>query len=291
MTEPLFRGTCTALVTPFQKGKVNYEMLKQLLLRQILAGIEAVVLFGTTGESATLSDDEKIEIIRQAKDCTCGKCLILAGTGSNCTAHAVALGKAAEEAGADALLVVSPYYNKATPEGLIDHYTAIAQSVHIPVIVYNVPSRTGLDVPVEVYEALSHVANIAGVKEASTDVKKIGQILLRCPETFYVWSGNADLTVPIMALVGVGVISVGANVWPQKYAAMTDAAQAGNYIRAAAIQKSLIPLTDLLFREVSPIPVKAAMGHLGLDCGLCRPPLSPVSAELDKALETLLNGT
>lgn len=291
MTEPLFRGTCTALVTPFRKGEVNYIMLKQLLLRQIRAGIGAVVLFGTTGESATLADDEKIEIIRQARDCTRGKCLILAGTGSNNTAHAIALSKKAEEAGADALLVVSPYYNKATPEGLIDHYTAIAQSVHIPVIVYNVPSRTGLDVPVEVYEALSHVANIAGVKEASTDVKKIGQILLRCPETFYVWSGNDDLTVPIMALGGVGVISVGANVWPKKYTAMTDAAQAGDYIRAAAIQRSLIPLTDLLFQEVSPIPVKAAMEHLGLDCGLCRLPLSPVSAELDEALKTLLNGT
>ena len=173
MKTPLFTGACTALVTPYANGKINLFMLETLLQRQMDAGIGTVVLCGTTGESPTLSDTEKLEMFRRAKKYVGEHCLIIAGTGSNCTEHAVALSKAAEEAGVDALLVVSPYYNKATPEGLVTHYSAIAGSVHIPVIAYNVPSRTGVDIPVSVYRCLAQIPNMAGVKEASTDITKV----------------------------------------------------------------------------------------------------------------------
>ena len=173
MRKPLFTGVCTALVTPFLDGKVNYPMMEQLLRRQIEAGIQAVVIAGTTGESATLSDDEKVRLFRRSKEYVGNQCLIIAGTGSNNTAHSIELSIAAQEAGADALLAVSPYYNKATPEGLVLHYLSICHAVSIPVILYNVPGRTGLDIPVSVYQTLSKVPNSAGVKEASSDITEI----------------------------------------------------------------------------------------------------------------------
>ena len=200
MNNPLFTGACTALVTPFLNGAVNYPMLERLIARQLEAGIRAIVICGTTGESATLTDGEKLELIARAKRFVGKDCLIIAGTGSNATEHTIRLSKAAEEAGADALLIVSPYYNKATPEGLIQHFSAAAFSVKLPVILYNVPSRTGVDIPVAVYRQLASVSNIAGVKEASTDLGKILAIRAECPEDFYIWSGNDDLTVPILSL-------------------------------------------------------------------------------------------
>ena len=290
MKTPLFTGACTALVTPFLKGKLNLTMLKILLQRQMDAGIGAVVLCGTTGESPTLSDEEKITIFRQAKQFAGNGCTIIAGTGSNDTVHAVALSRAAEEAGADGLLVVTPYYNKATPSGLIAHYSAIAASVHIPVILYNVPSRTGVDIPVSVYKELSHIANIAGVKEASTDITKIAKIKALCPPDFAVWSGNDDMTVPILSLGGLGVISVTSNVLPMQVQAMSQAALAGDFDSAAALQLELMPLTELLCCEVNPIPVKAAMEILGYDCGSCRMPLNDLSEEHYAQLKTLLHG-
>ena len=188
MDTPLFTGVCTALVTPFLDGRINYPMAKLLLRRQMDAGIKAVVLSGTTGESPTLTDREKIELFRQCKEFAKEECTIIAGTGSNSTVHAIELSQAAEEAGADALLVVSPYYNKATPEGLIAHYLSIAYAVDIPIIIYNVPTRTGVDIPVNVYQRLTQIPNIAGVKEASTDISKIAEIRASCPEDFAVWS-------------------------------------------------------------------------------------------------------
>ena len=173
MKKPLFTGVCTALVTPFMDGKINYPMLKMLLRRQLEGGIRAVVLSGTTGESATLTDDEKLSLLKAAKDFVGDDMQIIAGTGSNSTAHAIELSVAAQEAGADGLLLVSPYYNKATAEGLVAHYTSIAKAVNLPMILYNVPSRTGVDIPVSVYSRLSQVSNIVGVKEASTDLGKI----------------------------------------------------------------------------------------------------------------------
>lgn len=288
MKETLFSGACTALVTPFLDGKVNYPMLELLLRRQLDAGIRAVVICGTTGESPTLSDSEKLELFRRAKAFTGDACLIIAGTGSNSTEHAVHLSKAAMEAGADALLVVSPYYNKATGSGLIAHYTAICRAVHIPVILYNVPSRTGVDIPVEVYEKLAKLPNVAGVKEASPSISKIARIRAICPHDFALWSGNDDMTVPIMSLGGKGVISVLSNVEPVLTQAMTLAALDGDFDTAAAIQLELLPLIEALFSEVNPIPVKAAMKIIGYDCGGCRLPLTTLSKENYEKLKNIL---
>ncbi|MBQ8237773.1 MAG: 4-hydroxy-tetrahydrodipicolinate synthase [Oscillospiraceae bacterium] len=289
MKKPLFTGVCTALVTPFTDGKINYAMLELLLARQMEAGIEAVVLSGTTGESATLSDEEKLEMFRFAKDVTADRMKIIAGTGSNSTAHAVSLSQGAEKAGADALLMVSPYYNKATPQGLHAHYLAAASSVSIPVILYNVPSRTGVDIPVPVYRSLSGIPNIVGVKEASTDLTKITKIRCACGEDFFVWSGNDDLTTPVISLGGQGVISVLSNILPAESQAMAKAALDGDFDTAADLQCRLQPLVELLFCEINPIPVKAALRLLGLDCGPCRLPLTTLSAENLRKLEAYLN--
>lgn len=289
MKNPLFTGACTALVTPFLNGKVNYPMLEQLLKRQMEAGIRAVVICGTTGESPTLSDSEKLEMFRRAKQYVSSDCLIIAGTGSNCTEHAVALSKAAETVGADALLVVSPYYNKATGEGLLAHYSAIAGAVHIPVIAYNVPSRTGVDIPVEVCRCLAMIPNMAGIKEASTDVRKVTKIRAECPRDFAVWSGNDDLAAAVIALGGQGVISVLSNVAPVETQALAQAALDGDFDTAADLQTRLLPLIEALFSEVNPIPVKAAMKLIGYDCGDCRLPLTPMSRENCEKLKKLLS--
>lgn len=288
MKNVLFTGACTALVTPFLNGEVNYPMLEQLLRRQMEAGIRAVVICGTTGESPTLSDYEKLELFRRAKNYVGDRCLVLAGTGSNNTEHAIALSKAAEASRVDGLLVVSPYYNKATPEGLITHYSSIAAAVHIPVVLYNVPSRTGVDIPVSVYKELSSVANIAGVKEASTDISKISRIRSVCPEDFAVWSGNDDQAAAVMSLGGSGVISVLSNVLPVETQALAQAALDGDFDTAADLQIRLLPLIELLFSEVNPIPVKAAMKEIGFDCGSCRLPLTSLTPEKYEKLKAVL---
>ena len=288
MKKVLFQGACTALVTPFLDDKVNFPMLEQLIRRQIDCGIRAIVLCGTTGEAPTLSDTEKIEIFRRAKAFAGKDCTIIAGTGSNCTAHAVALSRAAEQAGADALLVVSPYYNKATPDGLYAHYEAIARAVHIPVILYNVPSRTGVDIPVSVYRRLARIPNIVGVKEASADITKVTKILAACGPEFSVWSGNDDQTVPEIALGGRGVISVTSNVVPVQVQAMAQAALDGDLDTAAALQLRLQGLNEMMFCEVNPIPVKAAMRIIGFDCGGCRMPLTALTPDNFSKLKELL---
>lgn len=285
MNKTIFTGACTALVTPFLNGNVNYPMTEQLLRRQIEAGISAVVLCGTTGESPTISDSEKIELFRRAKAFTGNNCTIIAGTGSNSTEHAVELSIAAQDAGADALLVVAPYYNKGNPEGLFAHYLSIAHAVKIPVIIYNVPSRTGVDIPVSVYKRLSTIPNIAGVKEASTDITKITRIKRECDPDFCIWSGNDDQIVPVISLGGQGVISVVSNVCPVETAAMANAALDGDFDTAAALQCKLSMLIELLFCEVNPIPVKAALKYIGYDCGDCRLPLGKLSTENQRRLE------
>lgn len=288
MKNVLFTGACTALVTPFLGGEVNYPMMEQLLRRQIEAGMRAIVICGTTGESPTLTDTEKLELFRRAKQYAGDRCIIIAGTGSNNTEHTVSLSKAAEAAGADALLVVTPYYNKATPEGLVTHYSTVAASVHIPVIAYNVPSRTGVDIPVSVYPCLARIPNVAGVKEASTDISKIAKIRAVCPEDFAVWSGNDDQAAAVISLGGSGVISVMSNVLPVETQALAQAALDGDFDTAADLQIRLLPLTEALFAEVNPIPVKAAMKLIGFDCGDCRLPLTPASQVTVKKLKNLL---
>lgn len=287
MKKPLFTGACTALVTPFLEGKVNYPMLEQLIRHQLDAGINTVVLAGTTGESATLTDDEKLEMVRRAKAYTGNDCIIIAGTGSNSTAHAARLSFAAEEAGADGLLIVSPYYNKATPEGLFAHYLTIAKTVSLPIIAYNVPGRTGVDIPVSVYERLNNIPNVVGVKEASTDITKVTRICRSCDE-LTVWSGNDDHAVASIALGAKGVISVLSNVLPMQTQAMALAALDGDFDTAAALQQDMQPLVDLLFAEVNPIPVKAAMKYIGYDCGDCRLPLTGLSKENQAKLKRYL---
>ena len=285
MNKTVFSGACTALVTPFLDGRVNYPMAEQLLRRQMDAGIPAVVLCGTTGESPTVSDQEKIELFRRAKAYCGNGCKIIAGTGSNSTQHAVELSVAAEKNGADALLVVAPYYNKGNPEGLVAHYLSIANAVDIPIIIYNVPTRAGVDIPVSVYEKLSYVPNIAGVKEASPDITKITRIRRECSPDFCIWSGNDDQIVPVVSLGGKGVISVVSNICPVETAAMANAALAGDLDTAADLQCKLSTLIELLFCEVNPIPVKAAMKYIGFDCGECRLPLGSLSKENRRRLE------
>lgn len=277
MTNHLFTGVCTAMVTPFLEGKVNYPMAEQLLRRQMEAGIQAVVLAGTTGEAPTLSDEEKLELFRRGKKYAGNDCLIIAGTGSNDTAHAIRLSMAAEKLGVDALLVVTPYYNKTTSEGLIAHYLAISQAVSVPIIIYNVPTRTCVDIPVVVCQQLAKLPNIVGIKEASPDISKVAKIKNACGQDFSVWSGNDDLTVPTISLGGQGVISVSSNVAPDAMISMANAALAGDLDTAADLQQKLQPLHDLMFCEVNPIPVKAALKRMGFDCGGTRLPLCSLS--------------
>ena len=286
MKEPLFTGVCTALVTPFLDGKVNFTMVERLLQRQIDAGVHAVVLAGTTGEASTLSDLEKIELFKRCKEYVCDRCKIIAGTGTNSTEHTVALSQAAESVGVDGLLVVSPYYNKANADGLYLHYCAVANSVNIPVVIYNVPSRTGLDIPVSVYKRLSLLPNIAGVKEASTDITKQLRTHATCGHNLPIWAGNDDQIVASMALGGLGVISVISNIMPEKAVAITNAALNGDFKTAAALQCNLAETIDLLFADVNPIPIKYAMGYIGFDCGACRPPLCAPPKELQDKIQS-----
>lgn len=289
MSEILFTGCCTALVTPFLEDKINYPMLEQLLRRQVDAGIEAVVIAGTTGEAPTLSDEEKLELFKRAKKYVGNSCKIIGGTGSNSTARTVDLSKAAEETGIDGLLIVSPYYNKATSLGLFSHYMAVAHAVSLPIILYNVPSRTGVDIPVTIYKRLSKLPNIVGIKEASTDMTKITKILNACGRDLCLWSGNDDLITPVMSLGGLGVISVLSNVLPVETQALSKAALNGDFDTAAALQLQMQPLIEALFSEVNPIPVKEAMKIIGFDCGPCRLPLTRVSEETQKKLQSILN--
>lgn len=288
MSNVFFSGVCTALVTPFLDNRVNYPMLEQLLQRQIDAGIPAVVLWGTTGESPTLSDEEKLEICRRSKNYVGSRLKIICGTGSNNTQHVITLSKAAQDAGADGLLVVAPYYNKGNFQGQLAHYISIAHAVDLPIIVYNVPGRTGVDLSIGLYRELSQVPNIIGVKEAGTDITKITRIRAACGADFTIWSGNDDMAVAAMALGAQGVISVLSNVLPEKTQMMTSAALTKDFDTASELQTRLLPLIDALFREVNPIPVKAAMKIIGYDCGPCRLPLGPASVETERILKQLL---
>lgn len=288
MKKPIFSGTATALVTPFGNNGVDYNMMERIILRQLDAGIKALVLCGTTGESPTLSDEEKREIFSFCKSLVGNQALLIAGTGSNDTRHACALSETAENAGMDALLVVTPYYNKSNAKGLVAHYREISENVSIPIILYNVPSRTGVNIPIEVYQELSESENFIGVKEASGSLQTALDIRLSCPKDFYIWSGNDDLTVPLMSIGARGVISVASNIVPSEVKAMTDAALTGDFVRAANLQMKLMPLIKALFSDVNPIPVKQAMKEIGFDCGKCRLPLAEMPEDKFVKLQNLL---
>lgn len=290
MKKILFEGLCTALVTPFYEGKVNFPMVDLLIRRQCEAGVKAIVLAGTTGESPTLSVEEKLELFRRGVRAAQGECKIIAGTGSNATEHAVELSRMAQRCGVDGLLVVTPYYNKCTQAGLVKHYKTIAEAVSVPVIAYNVPSRTGVDISVESCEQLSKIPNLAGIKEASGDISKILKIIAACGSRLPVYSGNDDQTVATMALGGKGVISVSSNVMPLEMNAMVTAAHNGEFDLAALMQRKLLPLTELMFCQVNPIPVKAAMKYAGYDVGTCRLPLDELSPRNQEQMKAFFQG-
>ena len=279
MREPIFTGSAVAIVTPFRGGMVDLPALGRLLDFQMADGTDAVVVCGTTGESSAMSYHERMRTIEYCVNRIDGQVPVIAGSGSNSTENAVALSRDARRAGADALLVVTPYYNKATQAGLIRHYQVIADAVDIPLILYNVPSRTGVNILPETYAALSKHPNIAGVKEANGDLGSVQRTRSLCPEDFTVWSGNDDDTVPICALGGKGVISVAANLLPGQMHKLVQLCLSNDFAAAGALQLHLKALCDALFCEVNPIPVKTALNLMGMEGGELRLPLTPPSEE------------
>lgn len=274
MKTPLFTGSSVAIVTPMHAdGSVHYAKLTELIELQIAAGTAAITVCGTTGESATLTDHERIAVISHCVRTINGRIPVIAGTGSNQTAHTLHLSQEAQKAGADGLLLVTPYYNKCSATGLIKHYLTVADSVELPIIVYNVPSRTGVSMNAEMYRQLSRHPRINGVKEASGNTDLVLRTLDACGDDFNIWSGNDGQIVPIMTLGGKGVISVLANLCPEVTAELTAACLRGNYETAAFMQKQYMALIDALFCEVNPIPVKTAMNLMGLGVGPLRMPL------------------
>lgn len=282
LNEPVFLGAATALVTPFADDGIDFPALDRLLKQQLSAGIPALVVCGTTGEASTLTYEEKAMLWMHCVHFVDGACKIIAGVGTNTTDASIHLAHTAEKCGVDALLAVTPYYNKCTQQGLAAHYTAIADSTDLPLITYNVPSRTGVNLTPETCAALSKHPKISGVKEASGNLAQIAHICAQ--HGCNLWSGNDDQIVPIMSLGGRGVISVLSNVCPKAVLQMTQACLKGDYQTASALQLQYLPLIDALFCEVNPIPVKAALHALGLCKNILRLPLTPLSEEGQKTL-------
>ena len=288
MKKPVFCGSATAVVTPFSGGAVDYFALERLLLRQIDSGADALVVCGTTGEASTLSSEEQAEVIRFAGSVVGGKIPLIAGTGSNDTATACKRTKNATDAGADGVLVVTPYYNKSTQKGLIYHYEAVAASTDLPVILYNVPTRTCVDVSADTYERLSTVENIVAVKEASPDIVKIGEIIRRCGDGLAVYSGNDDMALPVIFLGGKGVISVAGNFITSEMYALCRAALSGDYRLAVELHMKYLPLMRGLFCTVNPIAVKTALSMMGLCGGEFRLPMCEPEDDVLEKIRNLL---
>ncbi|ADH60553.1 dihydrodipicolinate synthase [Thermoanaerobacter mathranii subsp. mathranii str. A3] len=282
---PVFKGSGVAIVTPFNEEGVNFEKLGELIEWHIKEGTDAIIICGTTGEASTMTQEEQQAAIKFTVEKVAGRIPVIAGTGSNNTAHAVEMSEYAQSAGADALLVITPYYNKTTQKGLVAHFTEIARHVDIPIIIYNVPSRTSLNMLPETYLELSkHVDNVVGVKEASGDIVQVAEIARIMGKSFEIYSGNDDQVIPIMSLGGLGVISVTANIIPAKIHEMTTAYLNGDIEKARNMQLELNPLNKALFIETNPIPVKTAMNLMGFNVGPLRLPLVEMS---DKNLEYL----
>ncbi len=280
MKQPIFKGAATALVTPMnQDGSVNYDRLKTLIDEQIASGIDALVICGTTGEKSTLRYDEHLKVIEVAAKTIDGRVPTIAGTGSNDTVYSVELCNDAEKAGADAFLMVTPYYNKASQTGLIAHYNYIADRVGKPIIVYNVPSRTGVAVKPETYKELSKHPKIVGLKEANGDLSSVATTRYLCGDDLYIYSGNDDQTVPIMSLGGLGVISVASNIIPKEMHDICDAFLNGDSKKAMELQIKYTGLMNALFCDVNPVPVKTAMNLVGMDVGPFRMPLFEMSEQ------------
>ena len=288
MEKEIFRGVGTAIATPFTDDGVNYDEYGKLLDDQIDAGVSAVIVCGTTGESATMSEDEKKKLIKYTIDKSNNRIKVIAGTGSNNTMQAIKMSKYAEEAGADGLLIVTPYYNKTTQDGLIAHYKAIADSVDLPIILYNVPSRTGVNILPETCYKLSQIDNIVGIKEASGDISQVAKIANLCGENFSIYSGNDDQVIPILSLGGKGVISVLSNVMPEYTVEMVNSYLNGYTVQAGRMQVEAIDMINALFCEVNPIPVKYVLNKMGYDFGRPRLPLVELSDSSKEKVDKVL---
>lgn len=288
MKDIIFKGCGTAIATPFKDGNVNLDEFKRLVKFQIENKADSIIVCGTTGESPTLSVDEKIELIKCAVEVSNKKIPIIAGTGSNDTKKAIKMSKIAEDLGSDGLLIVTPYYNKCTQNGLIEYYKSIAKSVSIPIIMYNVPSRTGVNITPETCLELSKIPNIVAIKEASGNISQVAKIASLCKNNLQIYSGNDDQILPVLSLGGIGVISVLANIKPNEVHKMCYDYFDGNIQSASKIQLENLSLINTLFDEVNPIPIKYALKKIGFDVGVPRSPLTPVSSNLAEKLDKLL---
>ena len=291
MKRPVFTGAAVAIITPMNTdGSVNYDELGRIIDDQIAHSTDAIVICGTTGESPTLTDEEHTECIRYTVKKVAGRVPVIAGTGSNDTKYAIWLSQQAEADGADALLLVTPYYNKTSQAGLLAHYTAIADAVNIPIILYNVPSRTGVNISLDTYKILAEHKNIAAAKEASGNISAIAKLIAECGDKLDVYSGNDDQIVPIMALGGKGVISVLSNVAPKLTHNIAQLCLDNNCAEAAKLAAQSLELANALFIDVNPIPVKEALNMMEIDAGPCRLPLYEMEdAKKEKLAAALRN--
>lgn len=285
---PVFSGSCTAIVTPFNETGIDYERLKKNLDFQYENGSSAVVICGTTGEAATLSENEQEELLRFAVRHNAGRMKLIAGIGCNDTIKALHRAENARFAGADAVLMVTPYYNKSTQQGLVEHFTYVADRVDIPMILYNVPSRTGIGIEAQTYKTLSQHPNINGVKEASGNIAAVAQVRGLCGDDLYIWSGNDSDTVPLMALGALGVISVASNIVPAVVAKLCTLCLDGDFKAATELYGKYAPLFSALFIETNPIPIKTAMQLLDMDSGLMRLPLTGMGEENKAKLRSVM---
>ena len=287
MREPVFTGACPAIVTPFDStGAVNYDVFGKLIDQQIAAGVDAICVAGTTGETSTLSIREHIAVVEYCVKRVNHRVKVIAGAGSNDTSAAVYLSQHAQDSGADALLLVTPYYNKASQTGLLKHYEYIADRVELPIILYNVPSRTGVSFTAETYKTLAENPKFNGVKEASGNFSLLAHTRYLCGDDFYIWSGNDDQVVPMMSLGAKGVISVVCNIMPELMVDMSHACLDGDFEKAGKLQIEYMDFIDSLFIEVNPIPIKCAMNLVGMEAGPLRLPLcdmAPSNLEIMKA--------
>lgn len=282
----IFEGSGVALITPFKDGKVNYEKMGELIEWHIANKTDSIIVCGTTGESATMTDEERKTTIKFVVDKVNKRIPVIAGSGSNNTAYSIELSKYCQGIGVDGLLIVTPYYNKTTQDGLIKHYTTIANSVDLPIILYNVPGRTGVNIKPSTVEKLSKVENIVAIKEASGDISQVAEIARLCGEDFAIYSGNDDQIVPILSLGGSGVISVLANILPKETHDIVEKYLSGDVVESRKLQLGVNELVSSLFIEVNPIPVKAAMNLMGMEAGELRLPLIDISKQ---NLEVLRN--
>ncbi len=289
MSCPVFRGVGTALITPFTKeGTVDYDKIRTLVELQIAGGTNAIIACGTTGEKSTLRHLEHVKVIQTIIETVNGRIPVVAGTGSNDTEYTVELSHEAEKLGADALLMVTPYYNKTSQSGLIRHYNYVADRVNTPIILYNVPSRTGMNILPETYAQLCNHPNIVATKEANGDISALAKTIALCEGKLDIYSGNDDQTLPMIAMGAMGVISVFSNLNPKIMSNMCQLALAGDFSGAMTLQNRYLPLMNAMFCDVNPVPVKEAMNQMGISVGTCRMPLGEVSQENREKIHSLL---